>query len=182
MAKLIDAGDGMFVDPEPVAAPDGMPDAHVYAYAQLHSLERVSYGLLLTTGGPEGEEIESMKVGAYGMEPLAPFWEFGDALKELERDGSFEEVPLVEVTSNEEYNEALDVLDKKADAGISDDNQWEKPGLYDFRDDPPTYAGTVEEYEQEEMANAADEAIDFMLQGDEWKEIYRELTAANEEK
>jgi hypothetical protein len=161
IAKLIDAGDGMFIDPEPVAAPDGMPDAHVYAYAQLHSLERVSYGLLLTTGGPEGEEIESMKVGAYGMEPLAPFWEFGDALKELERDGSFEEVPLVEVTSNEEYNEA---------------------GLYDFRDDPPTYAGTVEEYEQEEMANAADEAIDFMLQGDEWKEIYRELTAANEEK
>ena len=97
---IIDAGEGTFIDPEPLAPPDGTPDdpnVHVYAYAHFSSLERVSYGLRRTKGGPEDEEIESVKVGTYGMEPLAQFWEFDDALKELEREHhGFEEVPLVE--------------------------------------------------------------------------------------
>lgn len=172
MATIIDAGDGMFIDPEQLEG-----SAHIYAYAQLHSLERVSYGLMLTTGGPEDEEIESMKVGGYGMEPLAPFWEFGDALKAVKQKGAFEEVPLVEVESEEDYLEVLKVLRKGKNA-----DEWKGSGLYDFHDIPPTYAGQVEEYELDEMRNAAEQAIDFMFQGDEWEEIYRELAAANEEK
>lgn len=169
MGKLIDVGDGMFIDTEVIKSSEGevlRPDAHVYAYAQFSSLERVSYGLMLTTGGPEDEEIESIKVGSYGMEPIAQFWEFNDAMDALDREESFEEVPLVEIKSQGDY-----------DTLGFDESQWEKPGLYDFRDDPPTYAGTVEKYEADEMMEAADEAIDFMFQGDEWEEAYRELAA-----
>jgi len=169
MGKLIDVGDDMFVDMDPIEAPEGMPAARIFAYAQFHSMERVSYGLMLTKGGPEDEEIESMKVGSYGMEPLAPFREFNDAMDALDREESFEEVPLVEIESQDDY-----------DTLGFDESQWEKPGLYDFRDDPPTYAGTVEDYEHEEMERAAEEAIDFMFQGDEWEDVYRELAAAEE--
>jgi hypothetical protein len=167
--KLIDAGDGMFIDPQPVAGP---VNANIYAYAQLHSLERVSYGLMLTKGGPEDEEIESMKVGGYGMESLAPFWEFGDALKVLKQKGAFEEVPLVEVESEEDYLKVLKVLRKGKNA-----DEWKGSGLYDFHDTPPTYAGQVEEYELDEMRDAAEQAIEVMFQGDEWENICRELAA-----
>jgi hypothetical protein len=170
MGKIIDVGDGMFIDTDPVDAPEGMPNAHIYAYAQMSSLERVSYGLLRTKGGPKDEEIESMKVGSYGMESLAPFWEFGHALDAIDSEHAFEETPFVEVENEEDYDEACEAI------GCSD-SQWEKPGLYDFRDDPPTYVGTVEKYEAEEMTEAADEAIDFMFQGDEWEDVYRELAA-----
>lgn len=174
MGKIIDAGNGTFIDSEPLAAPDGMPDdpdVHIYAYASFRSLEHVSYGLFRTTGGPKDKEIDSVKVGEYGMEPIASFWEFKDALEDIGSKYAFEENPLVEVTSKKDYDEALEALDIDLEDGI-----WEKPGLYDFRDDPPSFSGSVEDYELEEMERAADDAFESMFQGDEWEDAYRELT------
>lgn len=195
MAKIIHTGGGTFVDAEPIAAPEGTkddPDVHVYAYARFRSLEHVAYGLYRTTGGPEDEEIDSEKVGEYGMEPIATYWELKYALDEIEKESEraergqgsftknprwmFEEQPYVEVTSEQEYDEVLEVL------GIDpEDSAWEKPGLYDFRNDPPDFAWTVEDYELEEMTDAADQAIEFMFQGDEWEEAYQALAEAEED-
>jgi hypothetical protein len=172
MAKIIDVGGGTFIDSEPVDPPEGTADAHIYPYAYFRSLEHVSYGLSRRDGGPKGEEIDSVEVGHYGMEPIAPFWEFGDAMGDIESKYAFEEVPLVEVTSKDKYNMALEALDIDPEDGA-----WEKSGLYDFRDEPPTYQGTVESYELEEMERAADDAFEFMFQGEEWEDAYRELAA-----
>lgn len=180
MAKIIHTGGGIFVDTEPVAAPEGMeddPDVRIYAYANFRSLEHVSFGLHRTDGGPQDDEIDSVKVGEYGMEPIASFWDVGDAIKELERETGgrrerrwiFEENPFVEVTDEEDYNDALEAL------GITEETAWEGPGLYDFRDDPPSFQGSVEDYELDEMKDAADQAIEFMFQGDEWEDAYRDL-------
>jgi len=167
MAKIIHTGGGTFIDTEEVAPPEGTeddPNVHVYAYAHFRSLEHVSYGLTRTAGGPQDEEIDSEKVGEYGMEPIAPYWELRDAIKEVEREehrrSIFEEVPLVEIEFEEDYDAFLEAL------GVQD-GAWEKAGLYDARDDPPTYQGTVEQYELEEMERAADDAFDFMFQGEE---------------
>jgi len=176
--KLTYLGEDTFVDPDAVEAPEGSdPVPHIYAYAHFPSLERVSYGLMRTKGKATDEEIESVKVGSYGMEVLAPYREFKDALEELE-DGSrhgFEEVPFVEVETHDQYEEALEVIDL-----APSDSDWKGPGLYDFRDDPPSFQGSVEAYEQKEMERAADEAIDFMFQGDEWENAFHELGGEEE--
>jgi len=186
MSKIIHTGGGIFVDTEPVAAPDGMEDdpaVRIYAYAKFRSLEHVSYGLHRTDGGPEDDEIDSEKVGEYGMEPIAAYHQFNDALREIrkeKRKWMFDEVSYVEVTSEDDYDEAVDALDPDfIDKG--DPTGWEGPGLYDFRDDPPTFQGSVEDYELDEMKDAADQAIEFMFQGEEWEDAYRELAADEEE-
>jgi hypothetical protein len=199
-AKIIHVGDGTFVDTEEVAAPEGTsrdaydPDVHIYAYATFRSLEHVAYGLMRTTGGPKDEEIDSVAVGQYGMEPRAPYWEFTDAMHELgheaegasprvrrksprERRWVFEEVSLVEVRDEESYIEAIEALGLPAE----DEKAWEGPGLYDFRDDPPSFRGSVEEYELDSLQDEADQAFEFMFQGDEWQDAYRELAADDEE-
>ena len=180
-AKIEHQGNGVFVDLSPVDPPSGArdPDVHIYAYAEFRSLEHVSYGFILFDGGPHGEQIDQVQVGEYGMEPVAPFQEFKYAIDELESDSkwAFEEVPYVEVLSEEDYNEALEILELDPD----EDSAWAGPGLYDFRDSPPTSAGSVEDYELESLEDAADQAIEFMFQGDEWEEAYNELAEADEE-
>jgi hypothetical protein len=44
-----------------------------------------------------------------------------------------------------------------------DESAWEKPGLYDFRDSPPTYSYSVDDYERESMKDAAERAIEDMF-------------------
>ena len=181
MGKIIHTGNGVFVDTEPVAAPEGIeddPNVHIYAFAFFRSLEHVRYGLFRTEGGPQDKEIDSEDVGQYGMEPLNPYWEFADAIKELEAgsEHSFEETPAVEVTSKEDYDEALDELDI-----AHEDGDWQGPGLYDFRDEPPSFFGTTEDMELDDMERAADDAFEFMFQGDEWEEAYKNLAAEEED-
>lgn len=176
MSKIIHLGNAVFVDTDPVDPPEGSeapPEGHIYPYAEFRSLEHVSYGLRLTAGGPRGEEVDSIEVGQYGMEPLSPYWEFGDALKEIGRGAShaFEDVPYVEIETEEQYNEVLDALKLEEDEG----DIFDGPGLYDFRDSPPTYQGTVEDNELEDMSSAADDAFDFMFQGEEWEDAYGKL-------
>ena len=169
-------GGGTFVDSDPSQSPDHKSAGHdIYPYAYFRSLEHVAFGLRRTDGGPKGSEIASVEVGAYGMEPLVQYWDFGDALEEVkvsDARGAFEEVPLVEVDSKADYDRALFEMDIEPR-----DGDWKKSGLYDFRDSPPTYSGTVEDYELEEMERAADDAFDFMYQGDEWKEVYEKLAS-----
>ena len=165
-------GEGVFVDTERVDAPEGAAQANIYPYAAFRSLEHVEYGLLLTDGGARAGEIDRVEVGAYGMESLAHYWEFNHALIAIgETEGPrsmFEDAPLVEVTSKNDYDEALKALSVE-------DSDWDGPGLYDFRDSPPTYSGTIEEYELEELERAADDAVDFMFQGEEWEDAYKQL-------
>jgi hypothetical protein len=164
-------GSGQFIDTEPVED----EEEHIYAYASFRSLEHVAFGLFKTKGGPKAVQIDHEEVGEYGMEPLAPYWEFGHALEMFEGQSKwgFEDQPFVEVTSERDYDDALEALDIK-----QSDGNWEKPGLYDFRDKPPTFFATVEEYEMGEFERAAEDAFDFMFQGDEWKDAYEKLRKA----
>jgi hypothetical protein len=176
MMAVEHTGSAHFIDTERVEAPEDAPQANIYPYAYFRSLEHVAFGLYRTAGGPHDEEIDSEQVGSYGMEPLNPYWEFGDALAEIDSKYAFEEVPYVEVISKEEYIEALEALD----APEEDEDGWEGAGLYDFRDSPPSYMGTVEANELKDMERAADDAFEYMFQDDEWEEAYRKL-AENDE-
>jgi len=142
----------------------------IYAYVWFHSLFRLSYGLIMTTGGPLDEIVTHEEIRDVELESsVAPYWEFrhafnmGRLLRAIDRS-SFDEEPYVQVNDEDEYNHALLALDLSVD-----DSKWEKPGLYDFRDEPPTYSGSVEEYERESMRLEAEQTLDYMFQGDEWK-------------
>jgi hypothetical protein len=185
MSKIEHIGNGVFVDLDPVDSPDGAadPDVRIYAYAEFRSLEHVSFGLARTGSSgfrtrTKGKESfnDYEEVGEYGMEPLNPFMYFDDAMEDVRRGSkfAFEEVPFVEIESEEQYEEALDALDVEG-------HPWEGPGLYDFRDSPPSFAGTVEDSELEAMEYAADDALDFMFQSDEWEEAYARLAEEEDE-
>ena len=174
--KLLHVGGGTFVDETPSKAPSRAPErTDIYPYARFRSLEHVSFGLRRTTGGPKGVVVEERRVGDYGMEPLARFWDFKDALSALKKGErwAFEEEPFVEITSEAKYDEVL-----RASGLDLRDGEWKGPGLYDFRDSPPIFSCTAEDYELEELESAGDDAIDFMYQGDEWEDAYRELASA----
>jgi hypothetical protein len=145
---------------------------HIYAYVKFRGMSRLVYGLMLTTGGPRDEALDDVTVGSFEMsESIAPYWEFHDALKEMDRtleresrrsererlSSLFEEVSMVEVGSKGDYNDALHVMGLEPD-----DGSWEKPGLYDFRDSPPTYSGTLEDYQRESMKYEAEQAIESL--------------------
>jgi hypothetical protein len=174
--------------------------ANVYAYVDVDAFN-VSYGLMRTTGGPEDSIVSYKKVGGYESSDgsFAPYWEFADALKEIEgRAGShgprslrgagasmyltpemekesrraeeerrrqlsylFAENPLVEVTDEGDYDEALSALGFDAAEG-----SWEGPGLYNFDDSPPTYASTLEDYEREALKDEAERALEMMWDED----------------
>ena len=106
MSKIEHIGNGVFIDLEPVDSARGRRRSFDRAHLRLRrfrSLEHVSYGLMLTAGDPRGVKIDSTEVGEYGMEPLSQFWQFKDALEEIERDrkGGFEDVPYVEIETEE---------------------------------------------------------------------------------
>lgn len=178
MTTIKQVGAGEFIDtdlvddPQPDVLPRrvGFPRPRIYAYVEFPSLERVRYGLYRTTGGPTGGVTESQRVGEYGREPLAQYWEFGDAIKEVGERWAFEEVPFVEVSSKKDYDKVLEAMEIDPR-----DGDWTKPGLYDFRDEPPTFQDTVEAYELSSMEDEAEQALEFMFQGDEWKEAYAKL-------
>lgn len=168
-------GSGTFADTDEVELKGtSRPSVHIFAYAKFRSLEHVSYGLYRTEGKFDAPEIDSEPVGAYGMEPLAPFSDLGDVLDDVAKHKTwvFEEVPYVEVTSKSGYDKAVATMGLDPKEGA-----WEGPGLYDFRDEPPEFRAKVEDYELESMTDAADQAIEFMFQGDEWKDAYRNLAS-----
>jgi len=174
-------GGTTFVDDDPIDAKDAEvtlpPGVNAYAYVSFPSLERAEYGIYLTEGAHDATEIESSEVGETGFDPsaIAALSDFGEAIKELERGGrsSFEEFPFVEVSSKKDYNRALAAQGKTASEG-----DWKGPGVYDFRDKPPSrHAESVEQYEIDGMEYWADDTLELMFQGDEWKDTLKELAA-----
>lgn len=152
----------------------------IYAYVDVHGTSRLSYGLLMTTGGPRDAVIASKEMRTLELENVAPYWQFYDAIKEMQRSASagiltsFDEPlgenPLVDVSDKDEYDEALALMNMSPE-----DGKWKKPGLYNFEESPPTYSGTVEDYEHESMKYEAEQALEYMFQGDEWEEICETL-------
>lgn len=144
----------------------------VYGYVEFSGgLMHVYYGLMLTAGGPRDEVLSSEQVGSYETSDVAPYWYASDALKNLGRGAepdtfAFEEQPFVEVDDEDDYNEALELL-----AIEREDSKWEKPGMYDFRDSPPTYVSSKKEYEREGMKDAAERALQDMFSSDEWENV-----------
>jgi hypothetical protein len=159
-------GSGTFIDDKSVASKRGYT---VYAWAEFPSLERVVGGLFITDGGADGEWIESRTLEETGMEPLAQVSEFRDAIKEAGSKYAFEEYPFVEVSSKEEFDEAIEASD------FEDVPAWEGPGVYDFRDFTKSY-DSVEDHQMEAMTSEADNMLnDYMFQSDDWKEAVVEL-------
>lgn len=206
--SIIEVTPGSFIDDEPVGEDDvkrelarlGAPPSEaprfrdIYPYVQFHSLERASYGLVLTAGAPRGRTLDYEETGETGFENLAPLNDLDDAVENLERGDEvvFEEAPYAEILDEADYNRTL-----RAAAGEVDDEPeewepgkepagapegepsvWDGPGVYDLRDLPPTKSWpSVEEYEAEAMDREASDLVDFMFQGDEWRDTLRDLVA-----
>lgn len=138
----------------------------IYAYVEFHSTSRLSYGLMLTEGSPKDSVVAWEEVGTLEMDNLAPYWGWRQARREIEQKSylrphmMFDEEPMVEVSDKEEYDEALVAMNIELSEGA-----WKKPGLYDFRDSPPTYSGTIEDYEREAMKYEAERTLEYMFDG-----------------
>lgn len=148
----------------------------VYAYVEFSGgLMHVYYGLMLTSGGPRDEILSSEQVGTYETNEIANYWYFSDAIKLLGKgaepdEHAFEEQPFVEVTDEDEYDEAFEFLETSPGPHHRRNNRmWKKPGIYDFRDSPPTYVSSKEDYERESMKEAAERALEDMFSGEEWE-------------
>jgi hypothetical protein len=190
-------GNAVFVETEPMdisgVAPKEWTPARkglkAYAYVEFPSLERAYYGIFLTRGGPEDEEEGSKSVGMQTWEqPVALYWDVADAFRELGEKYAFEENPFVEVTDKKDYDRVLLALaDEDPDDPKSwsprahkalEEGDWTGPGLYDFRERPPSKAyDSALEYEILSMEEEADQTLDYMYQGEDWEKELRELLA-----
>ena len=138
---------------------------HIYAYVAFFPNDHVSYGLLLTKGGPLDEEIEYEEIRDYSLsEDFAKRWDFDDALREFvnsypKQRQRFEEVPFVEIVRKQQYEKLL------SEMGL-EDSDWSKPGLYDLRDEPPSYVMSVKEYVAECVREEAQQAISNVFDDD----------------
>jgi hypothetical protein len=139
----------------------------IYAYVDFRGLSSLTYGLMITVGGPRDEILARKKIGWTDSGwSFAQYWDFRDALDSVGKKYVFEEDPFVEVSEEDDYNEALEAMEIPLK-----DGEWVKAGLYDFRDHPPTYSGTVETYERESMKYEAERALEDMFESDEWKTV-----------
>ena len=150
---------------------------NVYAWVRFNSLERAEYGLTMTEGAYNAPGVDSVGVGesTFDSSTIAPMTDFDEAIKNINDKFIFEEFPMVEVKSEDEWNRLVEV--KSAEASPT----FEGPGVYDFRDFTKAFA-SVEEYEKTEMEYWADDTLEFMFQSDEWKEKLAELQAGNPNK
>lgn len=198
-------GDGRFVDDEPLslkmireAAPQAWPSDlerySIFPWVEFYSLERAGYGLMAIG---EGKPSVSEEVREQQFDPstIAPLTEIAEVLKTLEAGERYlvEEFPFSEITEASDYRKAIAACLKIKDFEVSPldwsprstsrdgmrvkyESQWTGPGVYDMRECPPAkHADSVEEYELESMEAEADDVIDYMFQGDEWKESLRDL-------
>jgi hypothetical protein len=141
----------------------------VRPWIEFVTLETARYGLLLSD--LEGREIDSEKVGRETFtDPIAPLTLFQEAFDLVRRESRLlDEYPFVEVETQEQY-------DLVREAQAVGESEWEGPGVYDFREQPPTrHAESVEAYELEGMEFWAGEVLEGMFQGDEWKRTLLEL-------
>ena len=200
MSKIVYAGNSIFVDAEPLSEDEirevlihdwspKLKDVKVHAVVNFSSLERAYYGLSILEKGPKSKPVVSVDVGMQTFENVAPLNDLSEAIEELSvghRSG-FEEFPFVEISTLIDYDRVLvHSEDVRAEAPHAwspkkkkgDYQAWGGPGVYDLRDKPPTkHAKSVEAYEIEGMKFWATDTIDFMFQGEEWKEKLKDLFA-----
>lgn len=150
---------------------------HIYAYVEFTSGDHLIYGLVRTTGGPKDRILDRKEIGGWEFAG-APYWEFYDAYKAMDATLSresrhserqrisflFADNPMVEVREEGDYEDTLKLLDLSPKA-----NGWEGPGLYDFRDSPPSYSGSLLNYTREAMKEAAATAIQDMWDNESWE-------------
>lgn len=141
---------------------------HIYAYVQFYSVFRFSYGLIMTTGGPRDRLIATEEIGENEIDNVRPKWDFSDAIRAARMMGRagglgtraakvrgyFEEKPMVEVDNENEYDQVLVAMDISLEDGA-----WEGPGIYNFHNSPPSYQGTLDDYEREAMMEEAEATL-----------------------
>lgn len=196
-------GQARFVDDEPLtlkqvkeAAPlewvPGLERFSIFSWVEFPSLERASYGLLAVETGSIDPAAE-VRAGTLGFEPstIAPLTELAEALTTLERGERYlvEEFPFSEITEEQDYQRAVVACieheglkesplewSPKGTRGEQYRAQWKGPGVYDMRECPPLKtADSVEEHELGGMEYEAGETLEYMFQGDEWKESLKKL-------
>jgi hypothetical protein len=200
MDLMIHVGNAVFMEESEIDVSEELPkfwsprqNVRVYPYVEFPSLERAYVGLALvkeSKKGPKEKWIDSVQVDQMTWEnSIAPLTEFREAL-ELLGEGTkwaFEEYPYVEVDTEGDYKKALLAIADEAEGPKEwsprkkdEDSGWEGPGVYDFRERPPTRVyKSVLEYEMSSMESEADGALEYMFQGDKWKEDLRKLMEDN---
>jgi hypothetical protein len=197
---MIHVGNAVFMDETEIDVSEELPklwsprsDYSVYAYVEFPSLERAYGGLALvekTKNGPKEKWVDSVQVDQMTWEnSIAPLTEFKEAVELLEEGAKygFEEYPYVEVDKEEDYKKALLAISKESEGPKEwsprkkdEDSGWEGPGVYDFRESPPTRVyKSVLEYEMSSMESEADDVLEYMFQGDEWIKDLKSLVEDN---
>lgn len=191
MGKLLYRGDGVFVDDEPLDLAKMLPKdwspvlrkVSVYWMVQHPTTHRTYQTLAVIKGSPKkGKILDSVDLYTNEWEESnAPLTDLGEAIEMYRRkqDFIFEEFPYVEVETEEEYNLAISGhrTGPKDWSPKSPDSAWSGPGVYDFRDRPPTRAyKSVEEYELEGMEERARQVMDTTYD-DDYKKPLKKLLA-----
>jgi hypothetical protein len=152
---------------------------HIYAFVEFTGGDRshLTYGLVRTTGGPKDAIIDRKEIGGWEFAG-APYWEFYDAYKAIDASLSresrhserqrisylFADNPMVEVREEGDYEDALKLMGLSPKA-----SGWKGPGLYDFRDSPPSYSGSLRDYARETMKSEAERALQDMWISESWE-------------
>jgi hypothetical protein len=131
--------------------------SHVYPYVKING-DEVEWGLMLTDGGPEDKIIEYEPVAQTSLpEDFIKFWRFKDALHDIVQTYPHHArmwliSPFVSVHSEKDYDEAVSEMSLEGSA-------WKRPGLYDFRAEPPVFYKTLDDYIHELARNKAEELL-----------------------
>ncbi len=139
---------------------------HVYPYVRFRG-DHMTYGLLLTTGGPEDKAIAREQIGEHYLpENFVGFWSALGAIEEIANKYPkyahlFRVNPFVHVRHEKEYDAAISEMNLEVEG-----SGWEKPGLYDFRDEPPSFVTTVEDYVKEAVKRKAKDVLGSLEQDD----------------
>lgn len=193
-------GEAMFIDDDPAYPEDpqaqrirrkawrpGLPEffrkMKIYAYVEFPSLERYEAGLAAIEGDPKtGKWLDSIEItyGAFET-PRAPLTEYGEAFDAIEEEEGWmlEEFPFVEIKNKKDYVGAA----KLTTMIESPEENWDGPGVYDLHDRPFTKQyDSVEEYELASLEDEAEHLVDFIFQGEEWKQKLVSLLETLEER
>lgn len=191
MGKLLYRGDGVFVDDEPVDLERVLPKdwspalrkISVYWMVELPSMFRTYQMLAIIKGSAKKGKIQDV-VNIYTNEweeSYAPLTDIGEAVEMYRRDTKhiFEEFPYVNVETEDEYNRAISGRfgGPKDWSPKGPESAWVGPGVYDFRDRPPTRSyKSVEDYEMVGMEERAKQVMDTTYD-DDYKKPLRKLLA-----
>lgn len=187
---LIYRGNGEFVDEHPVDLEKILPKewspalkgVEMYWMVEFPSPYRTAEVLILTKKGPKGKILEQINVhSSEWEESMAPLTDTEEAISMYQKDKkyAFEEFPYVDLETEEQYiraieNERLGPKDWSPKQKKKSE-MWQGPGIYDFRDHPPTRSyKNLDVYETSGMEERARQVLESTYDGD-YKEPMRKL-------